>query len=228
VIRRCPAPLPALVAALVFGLGLQPISTRADQVGTADYSLTFPTGLSAPTGASPSPGSSSVAAPQVVLLVDPAGGVVAPSSSSTQGPLTILAGSKGFDTSGVYDYLATSTGSNGQPLQALGLSFYGTGTTAGGMAAGGVLNFSLNVTNINSPPTLEWVNNGSQTMSPFTPNPASGTAEATTTVSAANAASTSDAANTPEPLSLLLWSTLLGAGLLRARAVRRSARVASV
>ena len=146
-IRRCPAPLTALLAALVFGLGSQASLTRADQAGMADYSITFPNGLPAPTGATPGSGSSDIAAPQVVLLVDPAGGVVAPSSSSTQGPLTILNGSSGFDQSGVYDYLASSTDSNGQPLQALGLSFYGQG-----MAAGGVLKFSLNVTNVNSPP----------------------------------------------------------------------------
>ena len=45
-IRRCPAPLTALVAALVLGLGSQPISTQADGIssstaaGTADYTLT--------------------------------------------------------------------------------------------------------------------------------------------------------------------------------------------
>ena len=39
------------------------------------------------------------------------------------------------------------TRTNGQPLQALGLSFYGQG-----LAAGGVLNFSLNVTNASNPP----------------------------------------------------------------------------
>jgi hypothetical protein len=216
VIRRCPAPLTALVTALALGLGLQPTLTRADQVGTVDYSLTFPDGLAAPSGPSPTSGSSSIAAPQVVLLVDPAGGVVAPSSSSTQGPLTVLAGSSGFDTSGVYDYLATSTDSNGQPLQALGLSFYGSG-----IAAGGVLNFSLEVTNVNSPPTLEWVNNGSQTMSPFTPNPVYGTTAAT------SGSSTSDVNITPEPLSLLLWSALAGAGLVRTRCIRRNRRVSS-
>jgi hypothetical protein len=213
VIRCCPVRLTALVAGLVFSLGSQPTYVRADQVGTADYSLTFPAGLPAPGGPSPSSGSSSIAAPQVVLLVDPAGGVVAPSSSSTQGPLTILAGSTGFDQSGVYDYLASSTDSSGQPLQALGLSFYGSG-----MAADGVLNFSLNVTNVNAPPTLEWVNNGSQTMSPFTPNPVSGT-------SVTAATSADDVTATPEPLSLLLWSALAGVGLLRARTLRQKGRV---
>ena len=54
-IRRCPAPLTAMVAALVFGLGSQPISTQADGIssstaaGTAEYTLTTTTGLPAPT-----------------------------------------------------------------------------------------------------------------------------------------------------------------------------------
>ena len=51
-IRRCPAPLTAMVAALVFGLGSQPRSTRADgsssaTAGTAEYTLTTTTGLPA-------------------------------------------------------------------------------------------------------------------------------------------------------------------------------------
>ena len=58
-IRRCPAPLTALVAALVFGLGLQPVSTWADGIsssttaGTAEYTLTTTTGLPAPTAPRP-------------------------------------------------------------------------------------------------------------------------------------------------------------------------------
>src|SRR5450631_1269848 len=54
VIRRCPAPLTAMVAVLVFGLGSQPISTQADGIsssttaGTAEYTLTTTTGLPAP------------------------------------------------------------------------------------------------------------------------------------------------------------------------------------
>ena len=64
-IRRCPAPLTAMMAALVFGLGSQPIATQADgissstAVGTANYTLTTPPngpGLPAPTV--PVPGTS--------------------------------------------------------------------------------------------------------------------------------------------------------------------------
>ena len=84
-----------------------------------------------------------IAPPQVVALIEPAGGVVTPPSSSALGPLTILAGSQGFNTSGVYDYLASTKDSNGNPLQALGLSFYGQGLAS--LANGGILKFSLNV-----------------------------------------------------------------------------------
>jgi len=152
----------------------------------------------------------SVASPQVVAIIEPAGGVVTPPATSTQGPLTILTGSKGFDQSGVYDYLASGKDSNGQPLQGLGLSFYGQG-----LAAGGVLNFSLNVTNATAPPQLV-----SQT---------SGVTIALDPVSAPSNSSPSSPitdAEVPEPLSLLLWSTLTGAGLWRARAPRRKGRVA--
>jgi hypothetical protein len=146
-----------------------------------------------------------IAPPQVVALIEPPGGVVVPPSSSTQGPLTILANSKGFDSKGVYDFLASKTDGNGQPLQALGLSFYGQG-----LAAGGVLNFSLNVANQSSPPQLVSQTKGvtislDQTLPP-THLPDGGGIPA---------------AQTPEPISLLLWSVLAGIGLVRARALRR-------
>jgi hypothetical protein len=276
VIRRCPAPLTALVAALALGWGLQPKSTRADQVGTADYTLTTTTVLPAPTGPPPGttatlPGTvtsgsstvglsstsglavgeevtgngipsgttitqinangtqltlsqdattsgspslvfTSVTPPQVVALIDPTGGVVTPPSNSTQGPLTILAGSQGLNTREVYDYLASGPGSNGQTLQALGLSFYGQG-----LAAGGILNFSLNVTNASEPPQVV-----SQTPGvTINLDPVSSTSNSSS--SSQNPITDSEV---PEPLSLILWSTLAGAGLLRARTLRRPDRAA--
>ena len=209
-IRRCPAPLTALAAALLFAWGLQPISAMADGIsssdgpGTADYTLTATNGLPAPTVPMPgtvftqlgtittgsaavgisssselAPGDlvtgtgipsgdtisqinsngtgftlsqnatgsgpqsltfTSVPSPQIIALINPTGGVPTPATTSTQGPLTILPGSHGFSSSGVFDFLATTNPTTGQPAQGLGLSFYGQG-----LAAGGVLNFSLNV-----------------------------------------------------------------------------------
>jgi len=206
--------LTALVAAVALGWGLQTKSTRADQVGTADYTLTSTAGLPTPTGPSPNSGSSDIAAPQVVALIEPAGGVVTPASTSAQGPLTVLAGSQGFDTRGVYDYLASTTDSNGQPLQALGLSFYGQG-----LAAGGILNFSLNVANASDPPQLVSQTPGvTINLDPVSSN----------SNSSSSSQNSSTDAEVPEPLSLILWSTLAGAGLLRARTLRRPDRAALV
>ncbi len=132
----------------------------------------------------------SIPVPQVIALIDPAGGVVTPSHTSTSGPLVPIDPPSGLK---VWDYLASTTAQNGQAVQALGLSFYGTG-----LPAGGVLNFSLKVANVNDPPQLV-----SQT--------------AGVTIQLEN----------PEPLSVLVWSALTAAGLLRLRHVRRTSRVAT-
>ena len=178
-IRRCPAPLTVMVASLALGFGLQSVPTMADQMGTADYTLTTTTGLPAPTV--PVPGTvfsltgtvtsgstavavpntselavgdpvtgsgipsgttisqinsngsgftlsqpvtggglqnlsfTSVPSPQIAAISNPAGGVVTPATTSKQGPLTILSGSHGFSTSGVWDYLASGTNQNDRP-----------------------------------------------------------------------------------------------------------------
>ena len=215
--RRCRAPMIALMAALAFGLGSQSRFALADQAGTADYTLTSTTSISAPTGPPPTAGASNVTTPQVVALIDPAGGVVTPPATSTQGPLTILPGSTGFSSSGVFDFLLSTTDQNGKPLQALGLSFFGQG-----LAAGGVLNFSLNVTNASAPPQLVSQTAGVSIALDST----SSTAGSTSSSSSSSSSSTTAATSTPEPLSLLLWTTLTGAGFLRARAMRHSHRVA--
>ena len=272
--RRCPSPLTMVATTMAIVLSSRPMLTHADSItsGTAEYTLTSTTTLSAPTG--PPPGTPSttlnstitngaaivtlpsttglavgygvsgtgiatgttisaintslsqvtlsqnatatrseslvytptIAPPQVVALIEPAGGVVTPPSSSAQGPLTILSSSSGINTKGVYDYLASTT-SNGQALQALGLSFYGNG-----LAAGGMLKFSLNVANQSDPPQLVSQIQGVT----ITLNPAS---------SSSSSAGTVSEAQIPEPLSLMVWSALAIGGLLRARAVRRSRRL---
>jgi hypothetical protein len=147
-----------------------------------------------------------IAPPQVVALIEPPGGVVTPPSSSTTGPLTILGNSTGFNSSGVYDFLASKT-SNGQTVQALGLSFYGQG-----LAAGGIVNFALDVANASAPPQLLSQTDGVT----ITLNPKSGTP------AGSNSNTGVSDAQVPEPLSLLIWSALAGGALWRTRAARWS------
>ena len=148
--RRCRAPMIALMAALAFGLGSQSRFALADQAGTADYTLDEHHRYRRPNRSAPLlPAHQTSQHRKWWRLIEPAGGVVTPAATSTQGPLTIMAGSTGLTSSGVFDYLFSTTDQNGKPLQALGLSFFGQG-----LEAGGVLNFSLNVTNANNPPLL--------------------------------------------------------------------------
>lgn len=126
----------------------------------------------------------SIPVPQVIALINPAGGVVTPTSTSTSGPLVPIDPPSGLK---IWDYLATTT-KNGPAVQALGLSFYGTG-----LPAGGVLNFSLDVTNVNDPPQL-----------------VSLTKDVSITL-----------VEGPEPLSLVVWSALAMLGLVHIHNVRR-------
>ena len=158
-----------------------------------------------------------IAPPQVVALIEPAGGVVTPPSSSPLGPLTILSGSQGFNASGVYDYLASTKDANGNPLQAFGLSFYGQGLAS--LANGGILKFSLDVADQNAPPQLVSQTPGvSIALQPADSSTGTG---GTNTGTGGGQSSPSE---TPEPLSVLVWSALAGAGLLRSRILRKSGR----
>ena len=286
--RRCPT---LLVAALAFGLALQPVSARAD--GLATYTLTSTNGLPAPSGPIPgtppvtlngtvSTGSSTVsvptttgvgvgyqvtgagipggttvtaigssgsqvtlsqnatangvgesltftpviAPPQVVALVEPAGAVVTPPTLSPSGPLSVIpSGSQGFDTSKVYDYLASKDqngnpllDANGNPLQALGLSFYGQGLAS--LANGGILKFSLDVSNPNSPPQLV-PSSSDIKITPQTSDTSTGSTGTTGTDNNGSGGTPIGTASVPEPLSVLVWLTMAGAGLLRARNWRK-------
>jgi hypothetical protein len=216
VIRRCPAPLTMMVTALAISLGSQPISTQADAVSsgpgtsTADYTLTSSVGL-------PVPGAN-ISGPQVEALVLPPGGVVPPASvnGTAPSPLTILPGSSGFDPSQLVVALKNTTSSTGQPEQLFGLVFFGKG-----LAAGGVLNFSLTTqSSLSTPPVLESLTSGvSIKLDSVTPPPSSSS-------STPNTGTSGGGSKVPEPLSLLIWSALACAGLLRVRAQRRSQQVA--
>jgi len=201
-----------LVAALAFSLGSRPMSTQADALttSTATYTLTSSAGL-------PVPGAN-ITGPQVEALVVPPGGVVPPTSSTgaQQSPLTILSGSSGFDASQLVVALKDTTSSTGVAEQMFGLVFFGQG-----LAAGGVLNFSLTTeSSLSTPPVLE----------SLTPGVSITLDSASSSTSGSGSSATPDVGGggprVPEPLSLLIWSALACAGLLRVRAQRRSQRVA--
>jgi hypothetical protein len=167
--------------------------------------------------------SPNIAPPQIVAAIDPVGSVPAPAATATEGPLTILAGSQGFTQGGVYDFLNTPKDANGNLLQpiALGLSFYTTPSGPGGLAAasnGGVVNFSLDVANPNSPPQLVTNLSGvSITLQPA----ASTTGSGGTTDTGTGGGGQITTENVPEPLSVLVWGALAGAGLMRRRASQK-------
>jgi hypothetical protein len=158
-----------------------------------------------------------IAPPQVIALVQPPGGVITPPSSSALGPLSILTGSQGFNAGGVYDYLASTKDVNGNPLQAFGLSFYGQGLAS--LANGGILKFSLDVVDQSAPPQLVSQTPGvSITLQPTD----SSTGAAGTTTNGVGGGTQSSPAETPEPLSVLVWSALAGVGLLKSFISRKA------
>jgi hypothetical protein len=200
----------------VTGSGI-PSGTTVTQLGSAGTQVTLSQNATA-SGAESLTFTPTIAPPQVVALINPAGGVITPSSSSALGPLTILSGSQGFYANGVYDYLAKTTDANGNPLQALGLSFYGQGLAS--LANGGILKFSLDVANQNSPPQLVSQTPGvSIALQPSESSSGSTGSTGTDTNSGGNTQVTTE--SIPEPLSVLVWSALAAAGLLRSRVLRK-------
>jgi hypothetical protein len=215
--RRCLTSISMLGALLAFGIGSQPMFTRADSMNpnastaTADYRLTSDTSLPVP--------DANIAGPQVVAMILPAGSVVPPKlADGTEGsPLTILPDSHGFDASHLVVALKNATTSTGQPEQMFGLVFFGQG-----LQQGGVLHFALSIdkTLANNPPVLQAATPGIS----IQPDPI-----ATAPMSSGSAAtpSTNEPSGTPvqvpEPLSVVLWSTLVGAVVMRSRGLRKSA-----
>lgn len=150
---------------------------------------------------------------QVVASVEPAGSVVAPSADV--GPLTILAGSAGFDTNNLQVLLGDGTASDGSPLQALALDFGSAGFLGNGQ---GILNFSLNLDpnykgeapELVLPATLSDLTITRIVNS--TPDPGTG---------GNNGGSTPTPPQVPEPATVVVWSILAVGGLWRAKAARR-------
>jgi hypothetical protein len=215
VMRRCPTPLSMLGALLALGIGSQPMFTRADSINpnastaTADYRLTSDTSLPVPDANS--------TGPQVVAMVLPPGSVVPPKlADGTEGsPLTILPDSHGFDASHLVVALKNATTSTGQAEQMFGLVFFGQG-----LQQGGVLHFALNIDKAlaNNPPVLQATTPGiSITPDPIATTPMSNGSAGTPSSNEPSATP----AQVPEPLSVVLWSTLAGALVVRGRGLRK-------
>ena len=129
VLRRCPAPLIVLATALAFGLGSQPSSSRADGLVTLDYTLTALQNIAPEAG---SPSTQNAPTPQVLASDSPIS--IASSASSTTGPLQIVTDSSGYYYNNPQELIVgvgSTTAPDGSPMQALGLTFYGQGLTAG-------------------------------------------------------------------------------------------------
>lgn len=139
---------------------------------------------------------------------------VQPLNASTS-PLAIVNGSFGFDRSNLQVFLSPPDATT----QGLALQF-----ANGGLAPGGKLNFKVSLdptTTSMTTPTLT-LQPPDADLSAVAPNLFS------YTPGSANAGPDPAIANTPEPVSLVLWSALAGAGMLRVRAFRRSRLTASV
>ena len=195
--RRRPTPIAVLAAAVVLA-GMPSLSWAS----TITYQLTNTSAA----GTAP--------VDQVIANVTPPG--LIDQSNSVQGArLTVLTGSKGVDPSNLVVSVGDGTIPQGQPgagnpYQLLLLTFKDSG-----FAPGGVLDFTLKLNQPNAaPPQLELPPSTTglslvqltQSTGGSTPPP--------------NDPTTTPAHNTPEPLSLILWSTIAGAGMIRARKVR--------
>ena len=218
--RRCSTSMAVLAALLALGFGTQPNLARAAAINpnaststaTVDYRLTSSTTIPVPPA--------TLTSPQVVAMVVPTGSVVPPTDADgTQGsPLTILPDSHGFDPSQLVVALKDTTSATGQPEQQFGLVFYGQG-----LQPGGVLHFALSINSalLNNPPQLQSLTPG---ISIVPDAPATNTPGAGGTTSGAGGQG-GGGTEVPEPLSLVLWSAVVGGVLARKRLGTWSRRV---
>jgi hypothetical protein len=238
VLRRCRAPLMVLAAALGFGLGSRPIPSRADGLTssagtpsvTLDYTLTTSQAI-APAGATaPAQTSSSPPTPQILALDTPIS-IVTPSTTSASGPLQIVSDSSGYYFNNPSQLLVGvgDTTLNGSPVQALGLTFYGQGLSAGSNLTFS-LTFNKNIVDGNPPQIPQFTvvdpttlkpastyqikydgvdTSGGSTSPPITPQGGGG--------GGSGGGGGGGGHQTPEPLSWLVWSALAGAGMWRVR-----------
>jgi hypothetical protein len=266
VLRRCPAPLITMAAAMAVGLGSQTTSSRADvtaptftvyNVGSTsstdisqwtvnsgvqikyDGTVTAPSSAPNPwdgststtwlqytltttqaiasAGATPPASSSSSSSPQVLALDAPIS--ILP-SNVTSNLLYVTSDSTNYYTQNSNDITVqsgtTTLQQNGQPLevQALGLNFYGQG-----LQAGQSITFDLpfNASVVGSPASATSTTSTSTSTS-SSGGGSSSTSTSTSTSTSSSSGASPQGAETPEPLSLLVWTAMAGAGVWRVRA----------
>jgi hypothetical protein len=181
----------AALAAIAFGIMISPGRARAETSG-------LPSEYFQLKNISNEPGRTPITIESVGALVLPPGSIVP--NDPNQSPLEILAGSSGFDKDSLQVLLGEGT-RDGQPAQALGLDF-----GAGGFQPGAILNFSLDISPLNTKITL-------------TPELVDPEAGRSSIVLQAVSAQT-----VPEPGSIAVWTVgALAAGwYARGRAARRA------
>jgi hypothetical protein len=201
---RCPTFLAALAAALIVAARPTPAAAQSTpSYYTQSYTLTVPAGgiPAADVNATPTP------PPQYIFNLSPTGAIVAPpdpsNSGSTLNPLGTLTDSSGFSPS--YVDALKNDGSQ------FAISF------AAPVTQGDVFTTTLDINSAlqSNPPTF------------VSEAPAAGSNLPTISLVPVPAAqvdtsgsSTPQTTDTPEPLSLFLWSALMGIGIWYARRQR--------
>ena len=211
-LRRCLASMLSL--SVVAMLAVQPMSAHAAASNNFGYYELVNT-------------RSTVLKDLVVTNVIPPNAITPPNASTS--PLTILDGSFGFDPKNLQVFLSPADPN----VQGMAINF-----ANGGLAPGGTLNFKVSLDseiNPDNPPRLELQSPDTDLKLVRLPTP---TADAIV-VSPPNVPATPvnppsptltapTVENTPEPVSITLWSALAGVGFLRARSFRRARHAAAV
>lgn len=249
--RRPTALAAAVLAAITLAARPTPARADVMNPGFDTYRLTSDTAVpSASNDPLTHPVAGGPPVPQVVFSTIPQNGIAPPEVPAAAGgsvqhasPLTVLDSSSGIDQSSngfVAVGLRPGTNPDGSADQLFGLSFFSKDLPVGlkSAADGGHLDFKLRVdkslaaptftvdpsslykglhiTQLDVPPPTPPPTPPAPPVVPQTPPPTP-----TTPPTTAPTALATPPPNTPEPMSLALWSVLSGVGLLRARAYRR-------
>ena len=209
-LRRCPASL--LLLSVVATLAAKPapaLAAAATNYGYYELVNTRSTAIN----------------DLIVANVIPPNSITPPDPSTS--PLTILDGSFGFDPKSLQVFLSPTDPN----VQGMAINF-----ANGGLAPGGTLNFKVSLAtgvDPSTPPSLQLQSPDTDLKLISIPTPPPITVPVVTVAPPdvpSNPVATppnSSLENTPEPVSIALWSAMAGAGFLRARAFRRARRAAA-